>query len=156
MEKFQQLKQLEITESDIRMIPSNIPWPASVEDISLFLPNLETIEPFAFTRASKLKGIDLHGSGYKQENVTFKSNSFHTTSPLHKSLKISLAKIMSPSKNVFFESNCFGNVDGGHLWDALEITTNGFGIEFSEDAFRLILKTHFDKGHKSKYLLLSL
>ena len=151
MEKFQHLKQFEITESDIKVIPSSIAWPVSVEAISLFLPNLEAIEPFAFSRASKLKKIDLHGSGYKQEKVIFKSNAFHTTSPVHKSLQISLAKIMNPSKNVVFESNCFGNVEGGKLWDVLEITTNGFGIEFTEEAFRLILKTHFDKGHKSKY-----
>ena len=60
---------------------------------------------------------------------------------------------MTPSKNVIFESNCFGNVDGGQLWDVLDIATNGFGEHvFPEGAFRLLLKAHFNKGHKSKYI----
>ena len=150
MGKFQQLKSLEIFYSDITVIPANIPWPTSIENITIYgNENLETIEPFAFSSAINLKRLNLVGSGYDQNRLTIKSNAFHTTSPLHKTLE------MTPSKNVIFESNCFGNVDGGQLWDVLDIATNGFGEHvFPEDAFRLLLKAHFDKGHKSKYIYL--
>ena len=144
MEKFQQLKSFEMSSTDIRLIPSYTPWPVEVENITLFSNgNLEIIEPFSFTKASNLKRINLIGSGYNQDKLTFKSNAFHTTSPLHKTLEL------ISSTDVIFEPNTFGNVDGGVLWDILDIGTS-LGDGFPEDAFRLLLKAHFDKGHKSE------
>ena len=105
MKHFQQLKSFQITASDIRVIPSNIPWPVPIETIAFISnANLDTIEPFAFSSAVNLKKINLVGSGYNQDNITFKSNSFHTTSPLHKTLEY-------VGTNVVFEGNTFGNME---------------------------------------------
>lgn len=76
-----------------------------------------------------------------------KSNAFHTTSN-YPGKTLSISPYNGPNgKFVHFEANAFGNVDGGQLWDKLRLET----FDFSEDVFRLMLKSHFDKGHRSNY-----
>ena len=151
MKEFQTLKSLEISSTDLRIVPSNIEWPTSIENITLFSNgNLETIEPYAFSSAANLKRINLIGSGYTRKDLILKSNAFHTTSSLQKTFEL------VTSATVIYESNAFGNVDGGQLWDTLDIGASAYGISngFPEEAFRLLLKSHFDKGHESKYILM--
>ena len=45
------------------------------------------------------------------------------------------------------DSNAFGNVDGGALWQKLSVKT----FDFDQEVFRIMLKTHFDKGHQSLF-----
>jgi hypothetical protein len=47
------------------------------------------------------------------------------------------------------QANAYGNVDGGQLWDEMKITTLD---DYPEDVYRLLLKSHFDKGHTSTYV----
>merc|ERR1711973_212687 len=59
---------------------------------------------------------------------------------------------LATSTEVIFETNAFGNVDGGQLWDILDISITNYRTKgFPEEAFRLLLKSHFNKGHKSKF-----
>ena len=148
MEKFQQLKSLEITSIGLRILPSNIPWPRSLQNITLIgNGNLEIIEPYAFQNAQNLETLAFIGDGYNQNNLTFTSNSLQITSAA-----IKKTCVVSTIAEVIFETNAFGNVDGGQLWDVLDLAiTNYWTKGFPEEAFRLLLKSHFNKGHTSKF-----
>ena len=148
MEKFQQLKSLEITSIGLRILPSNIPWPRSLQNITLIgNGNLEIIEPYALQNAQNLENLAFIGTGHNQNNLTFTSNSLQITSAAVKK-----TFELATSTEVIFETNAFGNVDGGQLWDVLDISiTNYWTKGFPEEAFRLLLKSHFNKGHKSKF-----
>lgn len=60
---------------------------------------------------------------------------------------LKLSPVPRPNNvKVTFEPNVFGYVDGGKLWDIMDVIQ---ASDFSEDNFRLLLKAHFDKGHQS-------
>ena len=47
---------------------------------------------------------------------------------------------------IILEDNAFDNVDGGNLWDRLNLGLS----DFNENAMRLLFKAHFDKQHPCK------
>ncbi len=73
-------------------------------------------------------------------NLTVNTHGFYTTSPTPPNL------FLSGPNDLDLEEDAFGNIAGGKLWNSLAISTS----DFPEDVFRLMLKTHFDKGHDSK------
>ena len=99
--------------------------------------DLTNIESHAFSQAKGLMEISLHGSG---DNLLIQSNGLHITSSLNKTLYLS-------GDDIELNENAFGNVDGGQLWTYFHIGLSNF----PEDVFRLMLKSHYDKGHKSKF-----
>ena len=132
-------KYFSVISCGIEVFPSNTPWPNTLQTMS-YMGNMElrTIEPYAFSEAEGIELIDLRGSAY---NLTIKSNGFHSKSNLNKTLEI-----QGDPFEIEYESNAFGNVEGGKLWNQMNVPSGSF----PENVFRLLLKSHFDKGHKSK------
>ena len=139
MAKFTKLQEFAMISTGMESFPSNIPWPNTLYKME-YMGNseLHSIEPYAFSNAEGLQLLDLRGSG---AGLHTKSNGFHSKSNLEKTLTIS--GFDSETK---YDSNAFGNVDGGKLWTLMNVPS----VDFPEDVFRLLLKTHFDKGHQSK------
>ena len=139
MAKFTKLQEFAMISTGMESFPSNIPWPNTLYKME-YMGNseLHSIEPYAFSNAEGLQLLDLRGSG---AGLHTKSNGFHSKSNLEKTLTIS--DFDSETK---YDSNAFGNVDGGKLWTLMNVPS----VDFPEDVFRLLLKTHFDKGHQSK------
>ena len=137
--KFTKLQEFGMVSTGIESLPSNTPWPNTLHKMEL-MGNFELylIEPYAFSNAEGLQLLDLRGSG---KGLHIESNGFHSKSNLEKTLEISY--VDSDTK---YDSNAFGNVDGGKLWTTMNVPS----VDFPEDVFRLLLKTHFDKGHQSK------
>ena len=145
MYKFKNLKFLQLDSLGIESIPSEIKWPSSLTTIEgRYLTKLTSIEPYAFSKAQNLQSLWVGEVG---PNCVVKSNGFHTTSLAEKTL------IIYPHNNgynlddaIILEDNAFGNVDGGQLWDRLNLGSS----DFNENAMRLLFKAHFDKQHPSK------
>jgi len=138
MAKFTKLQEFAMISTGMESFPSNIPWPNTLYKME-YMGNseLHSIEPYAFSNAEGLQLLDLRGSG---AGLHTKSNGFHSKSNLEKTLTIS--DFDSETK---YDSNAFGNVDGGKLWTVMNVPS----VDFPEDVFRLLLKTHFDKGHQT-------
>ena len=144
MKTFTNLGVFKTQSIGLEVIPGNIEWPSSLHTIEMrYSTNLKLIEPFAFSSAVNLQDIWV---GEVAGNCVVKSNGFHTTSN-----KASL--ILYPYNNgangeyITLEDNAFGNVDGGQLWDRLNLGKS----DFNEKALRLLFKAHFDKQHTCKY-----
>ena len=139
MAKFTKLQEFSIRSTGLESIPSNTTWPDTLYKTE-YMGNLKlhSIEPYAFSNAEGLKLLDLRGCG---AGLHTKSNGFHSKSNLEKTLEIS-----DYDSNTKYDSNAFGNVDGGKLWTSMSVPS----VDFPENVFRLLLKTHFDKGHQSK------
>ena len=139
MAKFTKLQEFAMISTGIESFPENTPWPNTLYKME-YMGNfdLRTIEPFAFSNAEGLQLLDLRGSG---STLHTKTNGFHSKSNLDKTLDISAF-----SSETKYDSNAFGNVDGGKLWTLMNVPS----VDFPEDVFRLLLKAHFDKGHQSK------
>ena len=136
MDKFSLVHTINIQGNGIETIPGGIQWSKSLEEITLTYNPISLIEPFAFSSASNLAKILISSS----ENVHVLSNGFHTTSNQNdKEIQL------YPKFSVAYEANAFGNVDGGELWQRLDIPVSANG--FSEDVFRLMIKAYSDKGH---------
>ena len=78
------------------------------------------------------------------ENFVVKSNAFHISSTSFSS-KLGVTPVHGGL--ITLEANAFGNVDGGQLWQTLNLGQS----DFNEHALRLLIKAHFDKGHTCKY-----
>ena len=139
LKDFTSLQSFKFTHSSLAGLEEDIPWPASVTHIDLGYNNdLTEIPPNAFKSASGLERLQIWASGayIVREN----------------GLRISSSK--GPSFETYqygdcikdVESNAFGNVAGGNLWGNMWIPW----CTFPEQAFRLMLKTAFDKGQTSK------
>jgi hypothetical protein len=142
MGEFTSMNYFLLLDSGVKILPASIPWPATLEQI--IIPEnskLRIIEPFAITEALALTTLALTGSG---DNLTIQSNGLHTKSAMPNSVFIS-SNNQQFGVTLKLEQNAFGNVDGGALWTMLFMPTT----DFPEGAFRLLLKTHFDKGHQS-------
>ena len=141
MERFVNLARLDFQYSSIEIIPSDIIWPDSLHTIEMrYMTKLQSIEPHAFSSATNLVQIWV---GETAGNCVVKSNGFHI-----KSKRDGKTLILYPSSNedgsyIRLEDNAFGNVDGGKLWDRLNLGKS----DFSEKALRLAFKSHFDKQH---------
>ena len=137
--KFTKLQEFSMRSTGIEILPFNTPGPNTLHKME-FMGNLKlhSIEPYAFSNAEGLQLLDLRGCG---AGLHTKSNGFHSKSNLEKTLEIS-----DFDSNTKYDSNAFGNVDGGKLWTSMNVPS----VDFPENVFRLLLKTHFDKGHKSK------
>ena len=137
--KFTKLKEFAMISTGMESLPPYTPWPNTLHKME-FMGNFElhSIEPYAFSNAEGLQLLDLRGSG---AGLHTKSNGFHTKSNLEKTLEIS-----DYDSDTKYDSNAFGNVDGGKLWTTMNVPS----VDFPENVFRLLLKTHFDKGHQSK------
>merc|ERR1712156_664791 len=141
MYKFKNLKFLQLDSLGIETIPSEIEWPSSLTTIEgRYLTNLTSIEPYAFSKAQNLQSIWVGEVG---PNCVVKSNGFHTTTSAKKSLIIYPYKNGKLDECIILEDNAFGNVDGGQLWDQLNLGCS----DFNENAMRLLFKAHFDKQH---------
>ena len=139
MAKFTKLQEFAMISTGIESFPSNTPWPNTLYKMEFMdSSKLHTIEPFAFSNAEGLQLLDLRASG---AGLHTKSNGFHSKSNMDKNLIIS-----DYDSDTKYDSNAFGNVDGGKLWTLMYVPS----VDFPEDVFRLLLKTHFDKGHQSK------
>ena len=55
-------------------------------------------------------------------------------------------------QNPLLQANAYGNVDGGQLWDEIKVNTLG---DFPEIVYRLLIKSHFDKGHTSMFYVVT-
>ena len=75
-----------------------------------------------------------------------KSNGFHTTSRNATLIFYPLPFDDDEDGYITLEDNAFGNVDGGQLWEGLNLGPS----DFNENALRLLLKAHFDKAHTCK------
>ena len=80
---------------------------------------------------------------YETEYMTFDENNLFQLLMYRVPRIITISDFDSETK---YDSNAFGNVDGGKLWTLMNVPS----VDFPEDVFRLLLKTHFDKGHQSK------
>ena len=78
------------------------------------------------------------------KNFVVKSNGFHKRS----TSASSTLTVNSGGGYITLEANAFGNVEGGQLWQKLNLGRS----DFNEQALRLLIKAHFDKGHACKYL----
>ena len=78
------------------------------------------------------------------DNFVVKSNGFYKSSTSDSSI---LTVIPRNTGIITLEANAFGDVDGGQLWQTLNLGTT----DFNEHALRLLIKAHFDKGHTCKY-----
>lgn len=146
MQVFNGLDKFSMTGSALKKIPTEVIWPEKLRSIDFsYNEQLEKIESYAFSSALGLQSLLFIGSG---DNLVVQSNGFHTKSKLAKNLHISSDDPDEPIENLQLEPNAFGNVEGSELWSGLLIETS----DFPEDVFRLMLKTHFDKGHTSKVL----
>ena len=120
------------------MLPSDTIWPDSLREIRMVGNQyLQSIEPHTFSHAYGLQLLHLSNG----ETMHIKSNGLHSKSRLEKELKL------FQYNDVIYDSNAFGNVDGGELWQKTSIQTE----DFNQEVFRLMLKTHFDKGHQSLF-----
>lgn len=144
MQEFRGLHQFTISGSTLKKIPTEVIWPEKLHSVDFsYNERLEVIESYAFSSALGLQNLYLIGSG---DNLVVQTNGFHTKSKLAKNLHISSADPSDAIENLQLEPNAFGNVEGGELWTGLFMQTS----DFPEDVFRLMLKTHFDKGHTSE------
>lgn len=142
IEKFTNLWFFKIYISAIEVIPGDISWPSTLTTIEMrYNDKVKLIEPFAFSSAANLEQVWI---GEVAADCLVKSNGFRisapTTSPWNPEL------ILYPSNGfIRLEANAFGNVDGGQLWRQLNLGPS----DFNEDALRLLIKAHFDKGHNN-------
>ena len=74
-----------------------------------------------------------------------REDAFHINSDQRPTLEMYVSNSGSQDLRVA-EPDVFGNVKGGKLWGAIDVDWP----DFTEDVFRLLLKTHFDKGDKGK------
>ena len=133
------LETVSMKSNGFETIPANIKWSPKVWQIDLSdNSNLKVIEEHAFSSALGLNQLLLLGT----DGVQVRSNGFHIK---HGD---GAAMLMMGDKSSTFESNAFGNVDGGELWGSLHFFV---GNDFPEDVFRLMIKTAFDKNHDGKY-----
>ena len=132
----QNLEVFEMESGGVESIPANIQWSHKIAEINFRgNRNLKLIEEYAFTSASGLTSLLLEGSS---DGLQVRSNAFH---------KKQAGGVLRMGTGIF-ESNAFGNVDGGELWGSLHFFA---GNDFPEDVFRLMIKTAFDKNHDGKY-----
>jgi hypothetical protein len=145
--EFTSMKYFALIDSGVKLLPASIPWPATVEQIVLPQNSkLRTIEPFSISEALGLKQLALTGSG---DDLTIQSNGLHTKSVIMPNELYLSSNNQQWGVTLKLEQNAFGNVDGGALWTTMDMPTT----DFPEGAFRLLLKTHFDKGHHGNLLV---
>ena len=133
----QNLETVEMQSNVFETIPANIQWSPKISQINLAgNRNLKVIEEHAFSSALGLTQLILSGTS----NLQVRSNGLH--------IKNGGAMLFMNDWWSTFDSNAFGNVDGGELWGKLDITV---GNNFPEDVFRLMLKTASDKQQNGKY-----
>ena len=145
MKTFTNLGVFKTQSIGLEVIPGNIEWPSSLHSIEMrYSTNLKLIEPFAFSSAVNLQDIWV---GEVAGNCVVKSNGFHTTSNKAASLILYPYNNGANGEYITLEDNAFGNVDGGQLWDRLNLGKS----DFNEKALRLLFKAHFDKQHTCKY-----
>merc|ERR1711962_621978 len=139
MEKFRNLEYLAIGGTGIEMIPSDIKWPSTLILIQFFESwNLKSIESHAFSSAVNLERVLVSEVA---KNFVVKSNGFHKSS----TTATSDLTVYPGGGYITLEANAFGNVEGGQLWQTLNLGAS----DFNEQALRLLIKAHFDKGHTS-------
>ena len=138
LQNFPNLQSLEFSWTGLELLPSGTIWPDSLREIRMEGNQyLQSIESHTFSHAYGLQLLHLSDGPL----IHIKSNGLHSKSRLDKELKL------SRYNNVIYDSNAFGNVDGGELWQNISIQTK----DFNQEVFRLMLKTHFDKGHQSLF-----
>ena len=96
---------------------------------------LTLIQSHAFSSATGLTYLYVNGDNFE---IIVESNGFHTTSTDYKTLEF------QGNYGRALQANAYGNVDGGQLWDEIKVNTLD---DFPENVYRLLLKSHFDKGH---------
>ena len=143
MAYFTSLEYFSMILTGIESIPANISWSSTLRSVHLTGNwHLKLIDEHAFSSASQLQELSLLGSG---DHLVVKPNGFHTTSKKNPKVLDISSFYSGKVDDLLLEENAFGNVDGGELWEVMNIATS----DFPEDAFRLLLKAHFDKGHTS-------
>ena len=141
MKNFVNVESVGMQANGFEVVPGFISWPSSLKHINLNgNVHIKKIEEKAFSSAINLETLSLVPMG---ENATIESNGFHTTSS-YPNKKLTYA---FTSGYETLQANAFGNVDGGQLWNTLDIVATNF----PQDVFRLLLKTHFDKGHSTLF-----
>jgi hypothetical protein len=134
------LQSFQLTHTGLISIDSDVPWAATVSTVDLSY-NLQLLEipEFAFRRAVGLTSLLLWSMGA----MTFRENAFFLTSAHMPSMDF---YFYGDESDFVIEENAFGNVDGGELWGRLNLQIP----DFPELAFRLMLKSHFDRGSQSE------
>ena len=139
---FTNLETIEMHGNGFEMIPGNITWPSKLREIGMESNwELTLIQSHAFSSATGLTKLYINGANWDDNGeIIVESNGFHTTSTNYKTLEF------QGNYGKALRANAYGNVDGGQLWDEMKVTTID---DFPEDVYRLLLKSHFDKGHTS-------
>lgn len=140
LSQFSALTIFILTHTGIETMDSDIPWPVTVQHIDLGYNSIATIPPHAFSAAQHLVSLTMWSFGPDNGHLTIESNGLHITSAHSPKLAT-----YSYASQITLKDNAFGNVDGGHLWGEINMRTQ----DFPEGVFRLMLKSHFDKGHSS-------
>ena len=124
----------------LEMIPGNTTWSSKLREVNLNgNMELNLIQSHAFSMATGLTKLTINGAN---AGIVVESNGFHTTSTHYKSLEF------QGDYGKALQANAYGNVDGGQLWNEMKINTID---DFPENVYRLLLKSHFDKGHTSMF-----
>lgn len=128
----------------LEMIPGNTTWSSKLREINLNgNMELNLIQSHAFSMATGLTKLTINGAN---ASIVVESNGFHTTSTHYKSLEF------QGDYGKALQANAYGNVDGGQLWNEMKINTLD---DFPENVYRLLLKSHFDKGHTSMFYVVT-
>ena len=140
MNKFSSLETFQFSQSNpLESNHGKVNWPKSLTEIFLNGSGVLTVEPYFFSLASNLSTLSITSP----VDLKVSTNGFHTTS-------FRTDKVISINTNsTIYESNAFGNVDGGELWQKMDINSNGF----PEDVFRIMIKAYFDKGNTGMSLV---
>ena len=129
------LEYLEMQANGLEMIPGSVEWPPRLQKILLQgNRNLASVGSNAFTSATNLTTLSFEGC----TKLNSESDSFRISSKsVNKTITLT-------SVNGTFDGNAFGNIGGGQLWDFIRIADD----EFSEEVYRLLLKSYFNKAYE--------
>eukprot|EP00095_Tigriopus_kingsejongensis_P000591 maker-scaffold95_size379157-snap-gene-0.24 protein:Tk00591 transcript:maker-scaffold95_size379157-snap-gene-0.24-mRNA-1 annotation:"hypothetical protein ASPNIDRAFT_182707" len=124
-----------LTETGISALESDIPWQSRVSQIDLSKnQGIMEIPANAFKTAVNLVSLHLMDMNAK---IVLRSKGLHIRSENFPQLVFNSL----PGGQGEIEFDAFGDVSGGQLWGTLE----GNFVDFPEGAFRLMLKSHFDR-----------
>ncbi|XP_059087124.1 uncharacterized protein LOC131883628 [Tigriopus californicus] len=135
LETLSDLHTFVLTGSGITTLTSDIPWQAAINYIDLSNNNgITEIPANAFKKATHLASLTMNDMN---KDIALRSKALQITTTQLPHLFFTTL----PDGQSVIEDDAFGDVSGGELWGFLE----GQFMDFPEGAFRLLLKSHFDK-----------
>ena len=142
IDNFGNLNVFELSGSAITTLESDIPWPETLTSLTL-ADNLALaeIQENAFLAATGLQRLALPGSS---ADLVLQENALHIKAKARPELVFSA--VNGTENNQVVEARAFGIGIGGEIFGRIV----GAFPDFPELAFRLMLKSHFDKGTESK------